>query len=233
MDLTDEQIKRIVDHSFIDEFNPEKHEPRKYKIILLLGKCTINGINQDGETAWYHHVNYIIRALASSKYKFPESFTRIIKSAKDNIETKYPYWEFYYNRLASQGICILANWTDDNLDGEKKLDYGFFMSAYRSQKQDETLLKIKELLDKDNENKIEVSQLTVSLKRVNGRIIRNEKELTEFNEDINTGNIINVTKKRTKNGFYEFSYLLREGKFEDIDTDVFFESITSLEGSVK
>lgn len=42
MDLTNDQIERIVDHSFIDKYDPNKHNLKKYKLVLIFGKCIIN-----------------------------------------------------------------------------------------------------------------------------------------------------------------------------------------------
>lgn len=180
MEITYEQAKKIKDCSFIDTFDPNIHRLSKYKLILLLGNCVVNGINQDGKclfipfddwndelqegdcqdgnTDWYYHYNYLVRALASSKYEFPDNFCVIINNAEVGVQLKKSAFYELFKEVAFQGVCILSNWTYNNVNEDQYLEYAFYISEKPTEEQVRTLLEIQEKLEYNTRNQIHTTQ---------------------------------------------------------------------------
>ncbi len=254
MEITYEQYKGIIDKSFIAPFDLEKHKPKDYKLILILGDDIINGTNQDGNclfipfddwyedlqkgdnqdgnTDWYYHYNYLVRALASSKYEFPDNYCLIIDTAKKNIQSRKGPWSDLFIDLAFQGVCVLSNYTYNNVNNDQNLNYGIYSSAKPSEKQLKTLIKIQESIEQNSENKIEdINQFFLCAPiNVKERVIniKNKIELGDLERSIKAKKILNCTK-REQGDQYIFSYLLKQGDFICKKLDDFYKQF-NIEG---
>lgn len=210
MKITNEQLNQIRDHSFIEWFNPKKHKLEKYKLILLLGKCIINGINQDGKclfipfdywdeelqegdtqdgrTDGYYHDDYLTRALQSNKYQFPDNFNKLI----DDTKKKEGYLELFKD-LVFQGVGVLANITYNNVNRNQYLIYSDYIPYEPTEKQIETILKIQEEMEYNPKNITYFSQYySLVPETIKDEIIETQSDLDDLMIKLKAGEIINL-----------------------------------------
>lgn len=240
-----EQFLRIKDGSFIDKFDPQKHKLEKFKLILVLGKASINGKNQDGnclfipfdnwnaesqegdcqdgDTDWYWHYNYLVRALTNTKYTFPDRFITIIDLAKKTINSPNGGYRALYEKLAFQGVCVIANLTYENVNGDSSLEYGYFIPSMLTDEQKKTLLEIKKELELNPENSLGINQYTsktpINVTNRRTSIEYDKQHLDKLNI---AGEICNYSCIKDRDG-YIFSYLLRQGDFKIITLEEFLK----------
>ena len=208
MKITNEQFNRIKDHSFIESFDPKKHKLEKYKLILILGKCIINNINQDGKclfipfdywdeelqegdtqdgrTVGYYHDDYLARALKSNKYQFPDNFSKLIDDTKKEVG----YLELFKD-LVFQGVGVLANITYNNVNRNKYLIYSDYIPYEPTEKQIETILKIQEEIEYNPKNITYFSQYYSQIsERVKDEIIVLQSDFDDRIRRLKAGEII-------------------------------------------
>ena len=153
-----------------------------------------------------------MRALASQNYKFEERFDEITDSAKESIVDSTGASLELYQDLAFQGVSVLVNATDNNLNGDQGLQFFFYVSSNPSEKQEDVLLELYEYIECNCENEIDISQYHFLLPKYTKDIIYTEDEMMEILNKVKARKIINLQYKKKGND-YICSYMSRDGDF--------------------
>ena len=139
---------------YLELFNPRVHEIHKNKLILILpnGKCLFmpyaNGDKGTRKEIEYTHRSYITKVLTPIIKELGEDEKEFIEA---NIETSRR--DDIIIALMKQGVSLLYNLEKKRKDREliiKKPRYSiFYVSEKLTEKQKETMIRMKENLEKE------------------------------------------------------------------------------------